>query len=75
MRDFAATALSRPHQRFVNTVILGQGGFGVVRRGTCKKTNKVYAVKTIKPVSSDGWKERALQCLLAVVFLGTCMAT
>ena len=59
MREFAANSLSNPQRRFGDAAILGQGGFGIIRRGRCKKTNRVCAIKLIKPVSSGDWKERS----------------
>ena len=56
-RELAANGLTNPKLRFEDIATLGEGGFGTVYRGRCRKTLKTYAIKTIKPVSSDGWKE------------------
>lgn len=57
-REMAENGLKHPRQRFEDVAILGEGAFGVVRRGRCKKTHKQYAIKLTLPVSYDGWKER-----------------
>lgn len=51
-RELAANGLTHARQRFEDTAVLGQGAFGVVHRGRCKRTKKEYAIKTTKPVSS-----------------------
>lgn len=75
MREVATNGLTNLRQRYADPVILGEGGTGIVRRGTCKKTGKVYAIKTMQDVSSDGWEEGCFSVLMAVVFPGTCIAT
>ena len=50
-RELAANGLINTHQRYDDIVLLGQGGFGTVHRGRCKKTRKEYAIKTSKAVS------------------------
>lgn len=56
-REMAVNGLKHPRQRFEDVAILGEGAFGVVRRGKCKRTHKQYAIKLTLPVSYDGWKE------------------
>ena len=50
-RELAANGLTHLQLRFEDVVILGEGGFGTVRRGRCKKTKKNYAVKMSSVVS------------------------
>lgn len=50
-REMAANGLKNPKERFEDVNVLGVGGFGVVRRGRCKKTRKQYAIKMTKKVS------------------------
>ena len=75
-RDVAVNGLTNIEQRYEHVSVLGEGGFGIVRRGTYKKTHKFYAIKKIKEVSSNGCRERKeFKCLVAVAFLGTCVTT
>ena len=74
-RELAVNGLKNPKQRFDNVAILGEGGYGVVRRGRCKITRKQYAIKLTSPVSCGGWKEgRMFQCL-ALFCIATCKCT
>lgn len=49
-REMAANGLSSGQERFDNTEVLGEGSFGVVYNGLCKKMRKRFAVKRVKPV-------------------------
>ena len=51
-RELAANGLTHARLRFKDTAVLGQGAFGIVHRGRCKKMKKDYAIKTAKPVSA-----------------------
>lgn len=52
-RELAINGLARPKERFEDTEVLGEGGYGIVHRGRCKNTKTVYAIKTVKPVSCE----------------------
>lgn len=52
-RELAVNGLADPKERFADIKVLGQGGFGVVYSGRCKRTQTLYAIKKVLPVSCE----------------------
>eukprot|EP00904_Undaria_pinnatifida_P005187 jgi/Undpi1/1799/HiC_scaffold_12.g05186.m1 len=61
-RDVAVNGLTNIEQRYEHVSVLGEGGFGIVRRGTYKKTHKFYAIKKIKEDDAGAALVRELLC-------------
>ena len=50
-RKLAGSGLAHPKERFEDNKVLGQGAFDILQRGRCNKTQTVYAIKKVNPVS------------------------